>query len=73
MRWVYKFIISQRFQTGIWYAIAEDDRSIEPRQMHEYLNRLGQDGWELVAIVPIGETTLTQDQLLKHVLKKPFD
>jgi hypothetical protein len=69
-RWIYKFIISERFKTGVWYAIEEDDKHIDPKHMQDYLNELGDSGWELVAIVPVGETVLMRDQMLKHVLKK---
>ncbi|MGH7231465.1 MAG: DUF4177 domain-containing protein [Nitrospiraceae bacterium] len=69
-RWRYKFVLSERFKTGLWHAIAMDDVNIDPRVMSDVLNELGEDGWELVAVVPIGETALMHDALLKHILKK---
>ena len=71
--WRYKFVISERFKTGVWHAIFVDDVTIEPGVMTDFLNKLGADGWELVAVVPVGETTLTHDTLLKHILKKQYD
>lgn len=38
-KWLYKFVISERFKTGLWYAIEEDERKIEPILMQEHLNR----------------------------------
>jgi hypothetical protein len=69
--WAYKFIVSERFATGTWYAISEDDRPIEPKPMAELLTELGLDGWELIAVVPVGETALNHDQMLKHIFKRP--
>lgn len=70
-RWVYKFLISERFKTGVWYAIEEDDKKLDdPKHMHNYLNELGQGGWELITVVPVGQTVLMHDQMLKHILKK---
>ena len=73
MGWTYKFVISERFKNSAWYAISEDDTELAPTPMRDYLNRLGEDGWELIAVIPVGETALTHDQLLKHVLKKASD
>jgi hypothetical protein len=76
MEWIYKFLVSQCLKDGIWYAIQEDDKEIARRPMHEYLNELGQEGWELIAVVPIVvpvEGKEAQGQLLKHVLKKPIN
>jgi hypothetical protein len=70
-QWRYKFVTSERFQTGLWYAISEDDNPVEPRAMAETLNDLGLEGWELIAVVPIGESTLNHDQLPKHIFKRP--
>jgi hypothetical protein len=67
----YKFVTSERFKTGIWYAISEDDNPLEPKSMAETLNELGSEGWELITVVPIGESTLNHDQLLKHIFKRP--
>ena len=73
MGWIYKFVISERFKNTLWYAISEDDKELEPKPMLNHLNRLGEKGWELIAVIPIGETALMHDQLLKHVLKKASD
>lgn len=70
MKWSYKFVISERLG-GLWRAISDDDVPIDPQPMNEYLNRLGGSGWELVAVVPAGETDLLQERLLKHILKRP--
>lgn len=70
-QWRYKLIVSERFKTGVWYAISEDDSPIEPKSMVDTLNELGLEGWELIAVVPVGESTLNHDQLLKHVFKRP--
>jgi uncharacterized protein DUF4177 len=69
-RWIYKFLVSERFKTGVWYAVEEDDKKIDPKHMHNYLNELGQNGWELITVVPVGQTVLMHDQILKHILKK---
>jgi uncharacterized protein DUF4177 len=69
-RWIYKFLVSERFKTGVWYAVEEDDKKIDPKHMHNYLNELGQSGWELITVVPVGQTVLMHDQILKHILKK---
>jgi hypothetical protein len=69
--WAYKIVISERFQSGVWYAIVEDDTALEqPLPMQDYLNNLGKGGWELIAVVPVGETQLMHDQTLKHILKR---
>jgi hypothetical protein len=70
MGWKYKFLISERFQDGSWKAVSEDEKPLTPMPIHEYLNKLGEKGCELVAVVPAGETALTHDQLLKHILKR---
>jgi hypothetical protein len=70
-QWQYKLVVSERFKTGIWYAISEDDRPLEPKAMAQYLNGLGAEGWELITVVPVGESTLNHDQLLKHIFKRP--
>lgn len=69
-QWQYKYLISERFKTGLWYAVEEDEKKIEATLMFDYLNRLGLEGWELVTVIPVGETALMHDQLLKHILKK---
>lgn len=71
VQWRYKFVTSERFKTGVWYAVSEDDRAMEPTPMVETLNELGLEGWELIAVVPIGESVLNHDQLLKHIFKRP--
>jgi Domain of unknown function (DUF4177) len=70
-RWQYKFVTSERFKHGVWYAISHNDLPAEPQPMSEVLEQLGNDGWELVAVVPVGETTLNKDTLLKHIFKRP--
>ena len=55
-QWSYKFVISERFKMGLWFAISEDDKTIEPELMHDKLNKLGQQGWELITVIPIGES-----------------
>jgi hypothetical protein len=36
--WAYKFVVSERFKNGVWYAISEDDMGLEqPRPMHRLL------------------------------------
>jgi len=65
-RWHYKFVISEN-KAGIWHAIEDDDVKLEGTPIEEYLNALGEDGWELVAIVPVAENAV-----LKHVLKRPL-
>ena len=71
VRWRYKFVMSERFKTGVWYAVSENDVRIDPRPMSEVLDELGDEGWELIAVVPVGQTQLNHDQLLKHILKRP--
>ena len=71
IQWRYKFVTSERFKNAVWYAISEDDSPVEPRAMVEMLNDLGLEGWELIAVVPIGESTLNHDQMLKHIFKRP--
>lgn len=39
--------------------------------MAEIFSELGSDGWELIAVVPVGETALNHDQMLKHIFKRP--
>jgi hemolysin-activating ACP:hemolysin acyltransferase len=68
--WSYKFVTSERFKNGLWYAVSEDDKQMDPRLMHDYLNQVGRQGWELVTVIPVGETAMMRDQLLKHVFKK---
>jgi hypothetical protein len=69
-KWTYKFVISERFETGLWNAVEEDEKRIEPKPINDYLNVLGQKGWELVAVVPYGGTDPAHVEQLKHILKK---
>jgi hypothetical protein len=69
-KWTYKFVISERLETGLWNAVEEDEKKIEPKPINEYLNLLGQNGWELVAVVPFGATDPAHAEQLKHILKK---
>jgi hypothetical protein len=63
-QWQYKFVISEN-KAGDWHVIEDDDVRLEGTPIQDYLNVLGGDGWELVAVVPV-----ENNERLKHVLKK---
>ena len=68
MKWEY---ISVSINTGGVYA-----KNINEKKAIEKLNELGEDGWELVAIVPITSagffSNKTQTNAFNFVLKKPI-
>jgi hypothetical protein len=70
MPWRYKFLVTERSSSGEWYAVSEDERSIEPRRVEHYLDGLLRQGWVYVVIVPRGSIEPAELAMLTHVLKK---
>ena len=72
-KWSYKFVLSGCIKPGEWCALEDDEQKLTPVLMREHLARLGDQGWELVAVVQVDRFNGYGNNLLKHVLKKKND
>ena len=76
-RWEYRWVVFKKvtaFGKKYEFQNADGDRSMRQKkgqEMQEYIAAAGLEGWELVSLGPIGESTHVTPPSLTAVLKRP--